>query len=826
MKKIIVLIIVLNSFLFLIASANDITIHLSMDGKSQKEALQDISTIHGKTKWLSSGGYDKKGAFEFSGDGDISLGERFPLKSSYTKTVWVFWKGNGGRNAGNNIISGDQAEGGHALWAPKLYGNKLSAGHNGRWNTVQDKSPLKTNRWYFVALAYDRSSGEMTLYKDGIQVSRGNVKPAEKDVTDPTISIGSFGYKNGYMFQGIMDDVRIYKRALNSDEIKSLYNNELAQLAESKLKIMTPEIQNINVDKNYTIKWRDSNSGDAIITWYYAEDNKGRNRKRIVTMFHDDFQNGATDKWEPRVNSYWFITTDPENSDNLVVRCETNNEYLGTVRRDFGDVVVSARMFGNSGGISVRYSPQGEPPSYRLRGNLRLWKRNGNTVIKQSSYERKGDWHTYEEAAWNLPDGSVALDGWVINKDGRMVARLKGVDKGQNGQPINSKPGGVALHDDMFDDVYVDPVSARFVSDKKNQLDWDTSIVVSGRYYIIAEVREDEKTYLVSSRHPIQIRHLQEPKPITSDKMVYGWGPSADVDEPRTPGKPIKAELEALKEFGKRVKGFVVWESNRTGEWEFYRINTDGTDFKQITQLAKTSKLPYRDYLRPRVSPDGKTILFGYGRQRAPVEVWVVPSDGGEARKLTVGNPLDWSTDGKYIYFVRDYQIWSYDISSGKESLVHKARVPVRGTKGSMVGDIAPDLSSAVFRGDKNEFFIFDQQKTTKTTGGCEPHISHDSKYMYWVQGPKDFRVWKIGTNEEQQVLGQPATRTWNYTYFPTITGNGRWLAYGASPNQHDHNNSDYEIYVQELKDWKPVGNPVRFSWDLKTDRWPYLYVK
>ena len=64
--------------------------------------------------------------------------------------------------------------------------------------------------------------------------------------------------------------------------------------------------------------------------------------------------------------------------------------------------------------------------------------------------------------------------------------------------------------------------------------------------------------------------------------------------------QPTKSELAALKELGEQIKGFVVWESNRTGQWELYRINTDGSGFKQITQLGKNNKLPYNSYLRPR----------------------------------------------------------------------------------------------------------------------------------------------------------------------------------------------------------------------------------
>ncbi len=276
----------------------------------------------------------------------------------------------------------------------------------------------------------------------------------------------------------------------------------------------------------------------------------------------------------------------------------------------------------------------------------------------------------------------------------------------------------------------------------------------------------------------------------------------------------------------KQVKGFVIWESNRTGQWELYRANLDGSDSRQLTELAKMNPLPYNEYLRPRVSPDGKLVLFGYGKQNAPSEVWIIPSKGGEPKKLTVGNPLNWSTDGKSIYFVRDSKVWQYKLETGEESIIYDKPVPVSGREGSMVGDITPNLKSAVFRSPKaNEYFVFDKGETIKTTGGCEPSFTSDGKYMYWVQGPKDFRIWDVEKDVEQQLLGTPDYEKWNYTYFPRISRDCKWLTFGASPDQHDHNTSDYEIFIQELKDMKPIGKPIRITNDPRTDRWGDIFV-
>ena len=290
---------------------------------------------------------------------------------------------------------------------------------------------------------------------------------------------------------------------------------------------------------------------------------------------------------------------------------------------------------------------------------------------------------------------------------------------------------------------------------------------------------------------------------------------------------PNDAEREALAQFKGKISGQIVWESNRTGEWELYVMNADGTNARQLTHLAKPGDPgAYESYLRPRFSPDGKTIVFGYGKQHAPAEVWIVSADGGDARKLTVGNPLNWSADGKEVFFLRDSRVWRHALATGEEGWVHKAQTPTDGRAGGTVGMLHPDLKSTVLRTARtNEYFIFDQGKTVKTMGGCEPQFSADGRYLYWVQGPKDFRVWDTHTNKEHQMLGTPSVEPFNYTYCPTVSSDARWLLYGASPGEHSHTTGDYEVYIQEMKDWKPVGKPVRLTFNKRTDRWPYLFL-
>jgi len=203
-------------------------LYLPMEGGSAGAVLDRsgnsvVLTPGSDPAWIATGGFDGYGAIEFDGDDDFGAGENFPTNSSYTKSAWVYRTGSGA-NGGNNVIAGNENAGGHAFWAPDMYGNKLSAGHNAHWNTVQDSVALALNTWYHVALTFDRATGQLVLYKNGVAVDSEIVPSGDLNVTDATISIGSFGAANGYKWKGLLDDVRVYARALSTDQIAALYS--------------------------------------------------------------------------------------------------------------------------------------------------------------------------------------------------------------------------------------------------------------------------------------------------------------------------------------------------------------------------------------------------------------------------------------------------------------------------------------------------------------------------------------------------------------------------------------------------------------------------
>jgi competence protein ComGC len=106
-----------------------------------------------------------------------------------------------------------------------LYSHEIGislAGPCGSWDLWRPDVYIPTDVWTHVALTYDGS--EMVMYRNGIRMAdrreRGALELADSS-SDESFYIGK-NTEWGEYFEGKIDDVRIYRRALSADEIVSL----------------------------------------------------------------------------------------------------------------------------------------------------------------------------------------------------------------------------------------------------------------------------------------------------------------------------------------------------------------------------------------------------------------------------------------------------------------------------------------------------------------------------------------------------------------------------------------------------------------------------
>ena len=165
--------------------------------------------------WTNSG---TTSYINFDGSDDyvlVSNNANILSKTSYTKIAWF----NASTfSTNNNIISGGN-NGAHAFWLAG--GNRLNAGHNGGWSTVQSTSTLSLNTWYYGAVTFDTTNG-WKLYLNGIQESTSNSTTTFDG--NGEILIGAYGNASN-LFTGKITNSMVYNRVLSQSEILQNYYN-------------------------------------------------------------------------------------------------------------------------------------------------------------------------------------------------------------------------------------------------------------------------------------------------------------------------------------------------------------------------------------------------------------------------------------------------------------------------------------------------------------------------------------------------------------------------------------------------------------------------
>jgi dipeptidyl aminopeptidase/acylaminoacyl peptidase len=117
---------------------------------------------------------------------------------------------------------------------------------------------------------------------------------------------------------------------------------------------------------------------------------------------------------------------------------------------------------------------------------------------------------------------------------------------------------------------------------------------------------------------------------------------------------------------GKRL----AFASSRSGHWEIYVANSDGSQLFQLTHFkgrAAGSSV---------WAPDGKQIAFDY-RPGEHSQIYVIEANGGPERQMTFSDTdavlPTYSRDGRWLYFARmrkdGMDVWKLPASGGTPAL-------------------------------------------------------------------------------------------------------------------------------------------------------------
>jgi len=177
-------------------------------------------TVYGAT-WVKDGKYGKALSFD-SKDDYVNCGNKASLKNMSAFTIGVWLKSFGSTGAYQSILTaykdGENYFRMALTDAPEIRSFFRDEGVGAEGPT----EPLSWNTWYHVVYVYD--GYDYRLYLNGVDKGIGPISNSTTAMPDADLKIGKYTEAYPQVFNGIIDEVRIYNRALEPEEIQTLYN--------------------------------------------------------------------------------------------------------------------------------------------------------------------------------------------------------------------------------------------------------------------------------------------------------------------------------------------------------------------------------------------------------------------------------------------------------------------------------------------------------------------------------------------------------------------------------------------------------------------------
>ncbi len=209
----------------------------------------------------------------------------------------------------------------------------------------------------------------------------------------------------------------------------------------------------------------------------------------------------------------------------------------------------------------------------------------------------------------------------------------------------------------------------------------------------------------------------------------------------------------------------------------------------------------------PQISPDGKFVVFSVQRVDRKTEkkysnLWIVPTDGGEARQFTFGDQVDahpiWSPDGSEIAFLSNRQ--------DKEKPAQIFILPFSGGEARSLcqieGEIneirwTPDGKKLVLQVRKTDPDVLERQKDSDRSKLSTP-VRHYNRMFYKLDGYgylpiERSHVWtvELSNGKAEQITDHPVHDQGSLSVSP----DSKWIAFISNISPEP----DANIYQDDL---------------------------
>lgn len=264
-------------------------------------------------------------------------------------------------------------------------------------------------------------------------------------------------------------------------------------------------------------------------------------------------------------------------------------------------------------------------------------------------------------------------------------------------------------------------------------------------------------------------------------------------------------------------EGFLTWESNRTGAWRIFTRSLSGGEPRQLSPDEEG-----RDHLAAHISPDGTKVVYlsfpkglhGYQKHGpdvvVPLYLLDLTSDDPPRKIMQNARPYGehrcavWLNNRELVTLDPRYITHRLNLNTSSLQSIVKDRPRGRSWDHGYLLD--PTLQTA-FSGLPG-FFHYDSEtqrvSARELMPGCQPNVTRDGTWGYWVLsmgGPINryhITSGQTGVIVDKHDPRMPGDR--GYIYFPHISPCRQLLVFAASPDDHDHHTSDYDLFAAPLE--------------------------
>jgi hypothetical protein len=224
---------------------------------SDKSGNNLTGTIAGAT-WTTAGRYGN--ALSFNGTSsyvDLGNPSKLQITGSMTWSAWI--KAAANPPDDGQIVAKSSGTSGWQLktspdTGPHTFGVGVSASSS-RFIQRYSKTVRSLNIWYHVAGVYNATARTLDIYVNGVLDDGKLVGTVPAAQTNASVNVNIGRRSGGYYFNGIIDEVRIYSRALTQAEIQSDMNTPLgtAPLARASVDEDTRFVTQVSLPGEYSL---------------------------------------------------------------------------------------------------------------------------------------------------------------------------------------------------------------------------------------------------------------------------------------------------------------------------------------------------------------------------------------------------------------------------------------------------------------------------------------------------------------------------------------------------------------------------------------------